>query len=138
MSREAVLEFVVCLTQDAALRGRVDADPSGASQVSIAAQAGFRFTAEELRSITSALQFLHAAGTDPVLGGQVRGADDADIVALGAERGWKFSADDLEAIAEASTRELTDDELELVAGGFSFPNVKLTPPYGIPIPYPKW
>jgi len=138
MSRESVVAFVTRLTQDEALRARVDADPGGAAQVREAAKSGFHFTADELRSITSALQFLHVAGTDPALGEQIRGLDDAEIVTVGAQHGWQFSVDDLEAIADASMRELTDDELEQVAGGFSFPNVKLTPPYGIPIPYPKW
>jgi len=138
MSREAVVAFVAHLSRDAELRSRLYAVPSGEMQVSEGAKAGFDFTTDELRSVTGALQFLEAASADPALGGAVRGKSHHEIVALGAAAGWTFAVDDLEAIAEESARELSDDELEQVAGGYSFPNVRLTPPYGIPIPYPRW
>ena len=138
MSREAVVAFVAHLSRDADLRSRLYALPNGEVQVREGAEAGFDFTADELRSITGALQFLEAASADPTLGAKVRGASHQAIVAIGAAAGWTFAVDDLEAIAEESARELTDDELEQVAGGYSFPNVRLTPPYGIPIPYPRW
>lgn len=138
MSRESVVAFVAHLSRDADLRNRLYAAPNGESQVREGAKAGFDFTADELRSVTGALQFLEAAGTDPTLGAAVRGASHAEIVTIGAAAGWTFAVEDLAAIAEESARELSDDELEQVAGGYSFPNVRMTPPYGIPIPYPRW
>jgi predicted ribosomally synthesized peptide with nif11-like leader len=120
------------------LRNRLFAAPNGETQVREGGKAGFDFTADELRSVTDALQFLERAGTDTTLGDAVRGATHHEIVATGAAAGWTFTVDDLEAIAEESARELTDDELEQVAGGYSFPNVRQTPPFGIPIPYPRW
>ncbi len=41
-----------------------------------------------------------------------------DLTALGAEHGWEFSIEDLQASAE-----LSDEELDAVAGGYELKNV---------------
>ena len=67
--------------------------------------------------------FFEAIGKDPSLAGKVKEAGtDADaLIKLAKENGYKITAKDLEAAADEMGmvgEELSDEQLEQVAGGF--------------------
>ncbi len=71
-------------------------------------------------STESLKQFIQKLGTDDALAGKFKGisADPNAVIALGKEQGYEFTAEDMKALKEQQGDELSDQELENVAGGF--------------------
>jgi predicted ribosomally synthesized peptide with nif11-like leader len=65
--------------------------------------------------------FLEAASKDRTLAGRLKEADTPEaVLALAAEQGFALSAADLEISAAPAAGEISDDELDAVAGGGNF------------------
>lgn len=146
MSREAVIAFLRHVEGDSGVRTRLGVAPSSERYIEEGRGAGFEFSTAELRGITDAARYMDLARSDREVRDEVEKAQDpSTLVALGARRGFTFSEADLDAIAQPPPDELSDAELEQVAGGrrrrhVSFPDGCKTPTPGgpVPIPYPNW
>jgi predicted ribosomally synthesized peptide with nif11-like leader len=64
--------------------------------------------------------FLEKVKGDTSLQGKLNGAADADaVVEIAKEAGFSITAEDIQSMNRQSTAELSDEELEGAAGGFS-------------------
>jgi predicted ribosomally synthesized peptide with nif11-like leader len=63
------------------------------------------------------LKFREQVNCDRAIQGEIRNAESIDLVAIAQARGFEFSAEDLHAVADENGGELSDFELEMVAGG---------------------
>ncbi len=121
MSKDAVYEFVSRADSDPevgyALRGVVGIP----AIVRVAAERGFRFTAEELAPVLDLLRFLDNASRDVWLRGELASARDHQaVVALGRGRGYAFSSDELAHLdVSPASQPLADQDLDRVVGGSS-------------------
>ncbi len=70
--------------------------------------------------VESLKQFIQKLGTDDALAGKFKGVstDPNAVIALGKEHGYEFSAEDMRDLKKQQGEELSDKELENVAGGF--------------------
>ena len=71
-------------------------------------------------SIESVRKFREAVNASASLQGEVRAlrtASSEELVALGARHGFSFTAEELRSVGTSIKNELTDFELEMVAGG---------------------
>ncbi len=71
-------------------------------------------------SVESLKQFIQKLGTDDALAGKFKGvsADPNAVIALGKEYNYEFTAEDMRDLKKQQGEELSDKELENVAGGF--------------------
>ena len=149
MSRDAAAELLMRVRGDSRLQTELGPSPSPEAYVQKGRGLGLELSAEELRGVIAAERFYQKCSNDPVLFKRVNGADDeAAVVAIAGELGFECGVQDLKAVlrphtTERADGELSDEQLEAVAGGggFGFPSVCKTPappaPF-VPIPYPKW
>jgi predicted ribosomally synthesized peptide with nif11-like leader len=80
-------------------------------------------------------QFLLAVSSDSALQEKLAATDSVDFVKMAQESGYSFTLEDLQAnLAQHNNGELSEDELEAVAGGYRFPrgigSVPKPPPPG--------
>ena len=121
MSKEAVYEFVMRADSDPDLGYAVRGVAGIPAIVRVAAERGFRFTADELAPVLDLLRFLDNASRDAWLRGELASARDHEaVVALGHGRGYKFSSDELAHLNVApASGQLADRDLDRVVGGAS-------------------
>ena len=144
MSREAAAEFLMHIRNNAETQEQIGPNPDFDTFQQVAGTIGLEFSADELRGVGAAEQFYLKASEDPALFKEVGEAvDESAVVALAAREGHECQVDDLKAVLlPHQGEELSDQDLEGIAGGggFSYPDVCKTPappaPY-VPIPYPS-
>lgn len=118
MSSEAVIDFVNRSEADPALKARLAGAHGAADVVRVATEEGFDFTVRELEPVVTLLRFLQDVTRDEDLKDALGYAPDAEaVVALAERRGYRFSVADLQRVSLTETSELTEEELEVVAGG---------------------
>ena len=71
-------------------------------------------------SVEALKEFLGKVGKDETLSEKVKtaGTDGNALIGLGKEIGLEFTAEDMKALKAQQGEELSDEELENVAGGF--------------------
>lgn len=144
MSRKAAAGFLVKVRSDKELQARLGPTPSPETYLEEGARAGLEFTVDELRGVVVAEQFYKKTIDDPALYKRLKAAPDEDAVVEMARRmGFQCEVADLQAVLMPYvSEELTDADLEQVAGGMfgSGVNISKTPappaPF-VPVPYPS-
>ena len=133
MSVEAAKEFFTKMAGDEELAEKIKAAGTDVDElIRLGREKGLEFTAEDLKAVHDetgklvgeGLQvFLEKVSTDKKLARKVEeaGTDVDEIIRLGKENGCEFTADKLMALQNLTVKsdvELSDEELEKVAGGF--------------------
>ena len=133
MSVEAVKEFFLKIAGDEELAEKVKAAGTDVNEViRLGREKGLEFTVEDMKTvhdetgnlIGEGLQaLLEKVSTDEELARKLEeaGTDVNEIIRLGKENGCEFTADNLMALQNLTVKsdvELSDEELEKVAGGF--------------------
>lgn len=144
MSRKAAAGFLVKVRSNKELQARLGPTPSPETYLEEGARAGLEFTLEELRGVVAAEQFYKKTIDDPALYKRLKAAPDEDaVVEMARHMGFQCEVADLQAVLMPYvSEELTDADLEQVAGGMfgSGVDVCKTPappaPF-VPVPYPS-
>ena len=133
MSVEAAKEFLTKIAGDEELAEKVKAAGTDVDEViRLGREKGLEFTTEDLKTVHDetgklvgeGLQlFLEKVSKDEDLARKLEeaGTDVNEIISLGKENGCEFTADNLMALQNLTVKsdvELSDKELEKVAGGF--------------------
>ena len=133
MSVKAVKEFFTKIAGDEGLAEKVKAAGTDVDEViRLGREKGLEFTAEDMKAIHDETEslvgeglqaFLEKVSANRELAQKVEeaGTDLNEIIRLGKENGCEFTADNLIAFQNLTVKsdvELSDEELEKVAGGF--------------------
>ena len=133
MSKEDVKKFAALVGEDPELAAKVKAAGTDVNEViRLGREKGLAFTAEDMKTvhdetrnlIGEGLQiFMEKVSGDEKLARKLEesGTDVDEIIRLGKENNCEFTADNLMALQNLTVKsdvELSDEELEKVAGGF--------------------
>jgi predicted ribosomally synthesized peptide with nif11-like leader len=143
MSKQTASEFLVRLRDEPAVRSRLGSTPTAEEYVEEGERAGLSFTPQQLRGVLDAERFFADVASDPVLAERLASSETVTaVLALVRETGYACDVEDLEAVHDVwDDGELSDQELDAVAGGFSVGVCKV--PTGVkgmyaPVPYPSF
>jgi predicted ribosomally synthesized peptide with nif11-like leader len=144
MSTKEAAAFLERVRADTGLQSQLGRNSSPEAFLKAGRSAGFAFTVAELRGAEHAERFFQRVSEDPALFQRLSKATNERAAAeLARELGFECTVKDLQAVLLARRRELSETDLERVAGGvrFSILDVYKMPgppaPF-VPIPYPNW
>ena len=142
MTIQAAAEFLSRARTDDQLRGQLLSAASDDAYLEVARGSGYDVTLEQLRGVARAERFFLAAREDAVLSRRLSSADSEQaLLALVEEAGFTCTVEELKAVGTATPGDqLSDEQLEAIAGGVGFSIVRTpAPPFGsVPVPYPSF